>query len=54
MEIKLPQVANKGKRRIAKMKASSTLLLIEGKSEDEEEAEDEEETNEEERVRIFL
>lgn len=44
LEIKLPQVVNKGRKRIAKLKqASSTLLLIEGKGDDieEDEAEDE-------------
>lgn len=31
LEIKLPQAINKGKKRIAKLKTNSTLLLIEGK-----------------------
>ena len=47
LEIKLPQTVNKGKKRIAKRKKISTLLLIEGKGEDEE-AEDEEKLEEEE------
>ena len=47
LEIKLPQVVNKGKKRIAKLKNSSTLLLTKGKGEDEE-VEDEEKSEEEE------
>ena len=47
LEIKLPQAINKGKKRSAKLKTSSTLLLNEGKGEDKE-AEDEEESEEEE------
>ena len=44
LEIKLPWVVNKGKRRIGKLKSCSTLLLTKGKDEDEqgEEVEDEE------------
>ena len=37
LEGKLPRVVNKHKKRIAKLKTSSTLLLIEVKGEDEEE-----------------
>ena len=47
LEIKLPQAINKGKRRIAKLKTSTPLLLTEGKGEDEEE-EDEEKFEDEE------
>ena len=36
LEIKLPQAINKGKKRIAKMKTSTPLLLTKGKGEDEE------------------
>ena len=39
LEIKLPQAVSKGKKRIAKLKTSSTLLLTEGKGEDIEEGE---------------
>ena len=48
LEIKLTQAVNKGKRRIAKLKSSAPLMLIEGKDEDEEKVEDKEETEEEE------
>ena len=44
LEIKLPQVVNKGKRRIEKLKSSTPLLLTKGKGEDVEEAKDEEES----------
>ena len=47
LEIKLPQVVNKGKRSIAKLKTSTPLPLIEGKGEDEE-VEDKEKLEEEE------
>ena len=40
MEIKLPRAVNKGKKRIAKLKISSTLFSTEGKGEDEEELEE--------------
>ena len=40
-------MVNKGKKRISKLKTSSTLLLTEGKGEDEE-VEDEEKSEEEE------
>ena len=40
LEIKLPQAVNKGKKRIAKVKTNTPLLLNEGKVEDEEEDED--------------
>ena len=46
VEIKLPQAVNKGKKRIAKLKASSTLLLTKVKYEDEE-VEDEDKLEEE-------
>ena len=46
VEIKLPQAVNKGKKRIVKLKTSSTLLLTKGKGEDEE-VEDEEKLEEE-------
>ena len=46
VEIKLPQAVNKGKKRIAKLKASCTLFLTKGKGEDEE-VEDEEKLEEE-------
>ena len=36
LEIKLPQVVNKGKNIIAKLKTNTTLLLTEGKGEDKE------------------
>ena len=42
LEIKLPQAINKGKKRISKLKTSSTLLLTKGKGEVGD-AEDEEE-----------
>ena len=50
LEIKLPQEVSKGKRRIEKMKSSSTILLTKGKGEDEqgEEVEDKEESKKEE------
>ena len=49
LEIKLPQVVNKGKKRIAKLRqASSTLLLTKGKGDDVEEDEVEEAKFEEE------
>ena len=48
LEIKLPWVVNKGKRRIAKLKSSTPLMLIKGKGEDVEEVEDEEESEKEE------
>ena len=48
LEIKLPQVINKGKRRIVKLKTSTPLMLTEGKGEDVEEVEDEEESEKEE------
>ena len=38
LEINLPQAVNKGKKRIAKLKTISTLLLTKGKGEDEEES----------------
>lgn len=50
LEIKLPQAINKGKKKIAKLKPSSTLLLTKGKGEDKE-VEDEEESMEEEPLR---
>jgi hypothetical protein len=50
LEIKLPRAINKGKKRIAKLKTSSTLLLTEGKGEDEE-LEDEDVEYEEEPLR---
>ena len=43
LEIKLPQVVNKGKRRIAKMQTKVPLMLTKGKGEDEEEESKEEE-----------
>ena len=43
LEIKIPQVVNKAKRRIEKLKSSVPLLLTKGKGEDMEEIEDEEE-----------
>ena len=48
LEIKLPHVVNKGKRRIAKMQTKVPLMLTEGKGEDEEEETEEEESKEEE------
>ena len=48
LEIKLPQEINKGKRRIAKMKSSTHLMLTKDKGEDVEEVEDDEESEEEE------
>ena len=50
IEIKLPWVVNKGKRRIAKLKSSTPLILIEGKGEDIEEVGDEDESKEEEEL----
>jgi hypothetical protein len=48
LEIKLPEAINKGKRKIAKMKAASgTLMLTEGKGEDEGDLEEEQETEKE-------
>ena len=47
LEIKLPQVVKKGKRRITKLKSSTPLMLTEGKGEDVEEVEDEEELEKE-------
>ena len=41
LEIKLPQAVNKGKKRIAKVKINTPLLLNEGKVEDEEEEDEE-------------
>ena len=40
-------MVNKGKRRIAKLKSSTPLLLTEGKEEDDDEIEDEEESEKE-------
>ena len=45
LEIKLPQVINKGRKRIAKMQTKTPLLLTEGKGEDEEEESEEEEVS---------
>ena len=50
LEVKLPQVVNKGKKRIAKLKTSTTLLLTKGKGEDEEEK-DEEKLEDEEQLK---
>ena len=50
LEIKLPHVVNKGKRRIAKLKTSAPLMLTERKGDDVEEAEDEEESKKEEEL----
>ena len=49
LEIKLPQVVNKGKKRIVKLNTSSTLLLTKGKGDDieEHEAKNEEKLEEE-------
>jgi hypothetical protein len=49
VEIKLPKVVNKGKKRISKLKTSSTLFLTKGKGEDEV-VEDEEKLEEEKRI----
>ena len=43
LEIKLPQVVNKGKKRIAKMKTKAPPMLTKGKGEDEEEGDEEKE-----------
>ena len=53
LEIKLPQEVNKGKKRIAKLKTSSTLLLTKGKGDDieEDEVKDEEKSKEEEPIK---
>ena len=48
LEIKLQQVVNKGKRRIAKRKTSTPLMLTKSKGEDVEEVENEEELEKEE------
>ena len=51
LEIKLPQLVNKGKRRIEKLKTSSTpVMLIEGKREDVEEPGEDEELEKEEEI----
>ena len=42
LEIKLPQVVNKGRKRVAKMQTKVPLMLTKGKEEDVEEEEEEE------------
>ena len=50
LAIKILQVINKSKRRIAKLKSSTPLLFTEGKGEDDDEAEDEEDSEKEDEL----